>query len=249
MINILAVTHAGIRRDMNQDTLGWSVPAGEPQRPAWAFVCDGMGGHAAGNIAAETARDTLTAAFENGLRPGMSDRSVQLLLETAVENANAAVYEKAAADPALKGMGTTVVAAVVQGNTLYLCHAGDSRAYLLRGGTATRLTKDHSVVQKLVDQGEITPKQALSHPERHFITKALGVSARRAAPDLDQRELLPGDMVLLCSDGLHGLVPEAELYDLCSRAVADGTADGLAERANQLGGTDNITAVVLYGIG
>jgi len=242
MIEILSATHQGLKRTMNQDTMASSLP--EQQVPAWALVCDGMGGHNAGNVAAELARDSMAKALQRGLRPGMELRSVQMLLETAVENAGTAVYDRAAGDEALHGMGTTVVAAVVLGDTLCLCHAGDSRAYLIRGQEVQRLTKDHSVVQGLIDRGEITPKQALSHPERHFITKALGVG-HRVGPEFGQAQLEDGDRVLLCSDGLYGMVPEEEFPALCAQAQAESSAQCLIDRANELGGADNITAVLL----
>ena len=244
MINMLSITDTGLRRSSNQDTYALSSGGS----PVWAFVCDGMGGHAGGNIAAETAREILARSFEGGLRPNMSERAVRLLMETAVENAHAAIYRLAGVQPELRGMGTTVVAAALLGSSLYLCHAGDSRAYLLREGTATPLTRDHSVVQRLIDEGEITPKQALTHPERHFITKALGVHSDPIQPDFGDHILRPGDMLLLCSDGLHGLVPAEELCGLCETAIQQGSAQPLADRANSLGGTDNITAVLLYGI-
>lgn len=245
MIRMLSVTDIGLRRSTNQDTLAHSAEG----QPVWALVCDGMGGHAAGNIAAEIARETLVRALAGGLRPAMSERAVRLLMETAAENANTAIFRRAEQEPALRGMGTTVVAAALLENTLYLCHAGDSRAYLLREGKAVALTKDHSVVQRLIDEGEITPKQALNHPERHFITKALGVRQESLCPDFGVHSLCAGDMLLLCSDGLHGLVPGEELYGLCTEAVQQGNAQLLADRANSLGGTDNISAVLLYGLG
>jgi len=245
MIKLLTVTDIGLRRQMNQDCLACSAPG---RLPVWAVVCDGMGGHAAGNIAADTACRALANALEHGLREEMPSRSVSLLLETAAENANTAIFGQAAADPALKGMGTTVVAAAVLQNTLYLCHAGDSRAYLVRQGECLLLTKDHSVVQHLIDQGEITTRQAQNHPDRHLITKAVGVEDHKVAPDFNVYDLRPGDMVLLCTDGLHGLVPHRELADLCAQAAASGSAELLAQRANELGGSDNITAVLLYGI-
>ena len=243
MIKMLTVTDTGLRRQTNQDCLACSQ--GEP---VWAVVCDGMGGHAAGNIAADAACGALANALQHGLRQDMPARSVALLLETAVENANLAIYGQAAANPDLAGMGTTVVAAAVLQNTLYLCHAGDSRAYLVRGSECLLLTKDHSMVQHLIDQGEITPRQAQNHPDRHLITKAVGVEPCKVAPDFNVYDLRSGDMVLLCTDGLHGLVPHRELAGLCVQAVQAGSAQVLAQRANELGGSDNISAVLLYGI-
>ena len=244
MIKMLTVTHVGLRRPTNQDALACSP---EGQLP-WALVCDGMGGHAAGNIASQMACTGLSKALEHGLRPDMSERSVHLLLDTTVENASSAIFQRTLAEPELQGMGTTLVAAVVQGSRLYLCHAGDSRAYLLRQGQAFALTKDHSVVQQLVDRGEITPKQAKTHPKRHYITKALGVADHRVAPDYNVYDLQQDDVVLLCSDGLHGLVDQSELPDLCHAAIAADSADGLAERASQMGGSDNISAVLIYNV-
>ena len=243
MIKMLTVTDIGLRRTTNQDTFAC---AAEGESPLWALVCDGMGGHAAGNIAAEMARNSLTKALQNGLRPDMSERSLRLLMETAVENAGSAIYQRTLTDPQLQGMGTTLVAAVVQGGQVFLCHAGDSRAYLVRQDMAQPITKDHSVVQQLIDRGEITPKQAKTHPERHLITKALGVADHRFSPEFTVCSLQPGDLLLLCTDGLHGMVDQSELAPLCHAAVAEGSAQGLAQRANQMGGSDNITAVLLY---
>lgn len=245
MIKMLSVTDIGLRRTMNQDAFACQA---EGQTPVWALVCDGMGGHAAGNVAAEMACASLVKALQNSLRPEMSERALRLMMETAVENAGSAIYQRTLTDPALQGMGTTVVLAVVQGDLLYLCHAGDSRAYLVRQEKAQPITKDHSVVQQLIDRGEITPKQAQTHPERHLITKALGVADQRVAPEFTVCSLQADDMVLLCTDGLHGLVEQQELAPLCRTAVEQGSAQVLADRANQLGGSDNITAVLLYGI-
>ena len=245
MIKMLTVTDIGLRRTTNQDAFACQA---EGETPVWAVVCDGMGGHAAGNVAAEMACTSLSKALQNGLRPDMNARSLHLLMETAVENAASAIFHRTLTDPDLQGMGTTVVMAVVQGDQLYLCHAGDSRAYLLRQDKAEPVTKDHSVVQLLVDRGEITPKQAQTHPKRHQITKALGVVDQRVAPDFTVCTLQQGDMVLLCTDGLYGLVEQDELTALCRAAAEQGSAQGLADRANQLGGSDNITAVLLYNI-
>lgn len=244
MINLLTVTDTGLRRQTNQDALACSAPG---EQPVWAVVCDGMGGHAGGHIAAQLACSSLAKVLGESLRPDMGERSLHLLLETAIENANSAIHRQAQAQPELQGMGTTIVAAVVQQNRLFLCHAGDSRAYLLRQGVAKAVTRDHSVVQQLVDRGEITPRQAKTHPERHLITKALGVADQRVAPVFGVFDLQPGDRVLLCTDGLHGLVEHSELPALCEAAIAAQNAACLAERANQLGGSDNISAILLYG--
>lgn len=244
MINLLTVTDPGLRRETNQDALACSQ-GGEA---VWAVVCDGMGGHAAGNIAAQLACESIARALAEGLRPEQSERSLRLLMEAALENANTAVFERAQQQPELRGMGTTAVAAVATAGRLFLCHAGDSRAYLLRQGKAEPVTRDHSFVRQLVDRGEITPKQARSHPKRHLITKALGVAGQRVGPDFDVVELRPGDRVLLCTDGLHGLVDQGELVPLCEAAIAAQSAACLAARANELGGSDNISAVLLYGM-
>jgi serine/threonine protein phosphatase PrpC len=197
-------------------------------------VADGMGGHRGGEVAAKLAMDTLKKA---------ADRS-QALPEV-VKEANRVVFRKAAADRALAGMGTTLTAILADGEHLRLAHVGDSRAYLVRDGELQRITKDHTVVERMVEEGRLTPDEAEIHPQRSILTRALGVEEE---VQIDQAtiEAHPGDRFLLCSDGLTGMVGEDRILDiLAQHDDPQAASDALVEAANEAGGVDNVTAVVI----
>jgi len=198
-------------------------------------VADGMGGHRAGEVASATAIEALKNSYAGG-RP----------LDQAVEAANAAVFAKAAADDALRGMGTTLTAlAVEDGHTALLGHVGDSRAYLMRDGAVTQVTDDHSLVEQLVREGRLSPEEAQHHPQRAIITRALGVDAQ-VEVDVYRVELEPGDRLLICSDGLTNMLSDDTIALTLRRHVdPQQAADTLVDMANQAGGDDNITVVVL----
>jgi serine/threonine protein phosphatase PrpC len=198
-------------------------------------VADGMGGHQAGEVASATALEALRAAVTSG--EGIRD---------AVTSANAAVYDKSTTDERLRGMGTTLTAATLAtGATLLLGHVGDSRAYLLHDGKLQRLTTDHSLVEELIQSGELTPEEAEADPRRSMITRALGIE-----PDVDvdlyPTQLSSGDRLLFCSDGLTGMVSEEEIRTIL---VDDHDPSAAARRliagANTAGGIDNITVLVV----
>jgi protein phosphatase len=198
-------------------------------------VADGMGGHRAGEVASATAIDTLQAAFEDG-NP----------IDRAVAAANAAVFAKAADDAALRGMGTTLTAVALRPDgTAILGHVGDSRAYLMRDGAVTQVTDDHSLVEQLVREGRLSPEEAQHHPQRAIITRALGVDAD-VEVDTYRVDLKPGDRLLICSDGLTGMLSD-ETIAVALRRYADPqqAAETLVDMANQAGGDDNITVVIL----
>ena len=194
-------------------------------------VADGMGGHQGGEVASSVALEILS----KGDGP----------LEELVRKANDEVFRRAGTDPGLSGMGTTLTAIRHEGNVLRLAHVGDSRAYLLRDGTIQRLTKDHTVVERLVDEGRLTAEEADIHPQRSILTRALGVDE---SVQVDQGAIEPhvGDRLLLCSDGLTGVVGEEEITRiLTDHAEPQEAADSLVDAANEGGGQDNITAVVI----
>jgi protein phosphatase len=198
-------------------------------------VADGMGGHRAGEVASATALEALRAAVSGG-RP----------LREAMEAANEAVFGKSLTDTGLRGMGTTLTAAtVVSGGTVLVGHVGDSRAYLLHDGELQQVTVDHSLVEELVREGRLTADEAAVHPQRSIITRALGVDAS-VEVDVYSLELEAGDRLLLCSDGLTGMV-QAETIAGILRREDDLTraAAQLVDAANAAGGEDNITAVIL----
>ena len=194
-------------------------------------VADGMGGHQGGEVASSVALEILS----QGDGP----------LEELVRKANDEVFRRAGKDPGLSGMGTTLTAIRHEGKVLRLAHVGDSRAYLLRDGTIQRLTKDHTVVERLVDEGRLSAEEAEIHPQRSILTRALGVDE---AIQVDQGAIEPhaGDRLLLCSDGLTGVVGEEEITRiLTDHAEPQDAANALVDAANEGGGQDNITAVVV----
>jgi PPM family protein phosphatase len=224
-----AASAVGQVREGNEDEY-----LADPDRQLFA-VADGMGGHRAGEVASATAIETLKTAYRTG-RP----------LRQAVEEANAAVFEKAEANPEMKGMGTTLTAvALVDGGTAVLGHVGDSRAYLMRDGGVSRVTEDHSLVEQLVREGRLSPEEAAHHPQRAIITRALGIDPE-VEVDRYEVDLRPGDRLLVCSDGLTNMVSDSSIGGVLRRqADAQRAADTLVEMANEAGGDDNITVVVI----
>jgi protein phosphatase len=197
-------------------------------------VADGMGGHRAGEVASATAIDALKTAYLGGQR-----------IDEAIVAANAAVFAKAAEDAALRGMGTTLTAIALPDSTAVLGHVGDSRAYLLRDGAVTQVTEDHSLVEQLVREGRLTPEEAQRHPQRAIITRALGVDPD-VAVDTYRIDLKPGDRLMICSDGLTNMLSDDTIAQTLRRhADPQQAADTLVDMANQAGGDDNITVVLV----
>jgi protein phosphatase len=208
-------------------------------------VADGMGGHQAGEIASATALEPV-ADLDGRVFPDPA--SAAQALREAVRTANDRVSGLAEARPEYRGMGTTLTAAMLEGRRLHVAHVGDSRAYLMRAGRFSQLTDDHTLVQGLIDEGALTPAEAESHPHRSVITRAIGVSPE-VEVDSMTLDLVPGDQVLLCSDGLTGVVSDATIAGVLAQRDADeGTVERLIALANEGGGPDNITVVLLrYG--
>jgi serine/threonine protein phosphatase PrpC len=207
-------------------------------------VADGLGGHQGGEVASAAAVEPLARLDGRQFTdPGEAAEA----LATAIREANEAILDRAAGDPALYGMGTTVTAAAVAGDGhIQLAHVGDSRAYLLREGALDQLTTDHTVVGELVRRGRLTPEQAAIHPERSILTRAVGLDPRVPVDLPDPLELRPGDQLLLCSDGLTEAVDDDQIAELLS-ATPDGNAAcrSLIDAANDAGGPDNITVVLV----
>lgn len=243
MLHIYGATDRGMVREANEDRFAGEV---FDRRSGYAVVCDGMGGEAGGGIAAGIAAEEVRRMMESSLNPHMEQRSLHLLLETAVAGANRAVYTRSRqSGGALDGMGSTLCAAVICGGTALIANVGDSRCYLLRDGVLHRLTKDHTVVAELVRQGRLTPEEAAHHPDRHAITRAIGVEPE-VQPDYTVADLVPGDVLLLCSDGLYNALTAEELTALLPEVLQSGDIHTLINRANAAGGPDNITAVLMH---
>ena len=240
-MNLWGITDIGSVREQNQDD--YYIEQVEPDL-GLAIVCDGMGGARAGNIASQLAVQTFLETAKSS-PPQEWRAEPEALLHSAAQQANTAVYTMAGREPECRGMGTTMVAALVVGQNAYILNIGDSRCYLVQPGGIRRLTRDHSVVEDLVTRGKITPEQARQHPQKNLITRALGAEAQLRA-DLYRQALSPGDALLLCSDGLSNVVTEQEvLYEVLHGGPAEDCCRRLLDIALLRGAPDNVTAVLL----
>ena len=228
-----------VRRENQDDFRAGELPGGA----AWGLVCDGMGGARGGREASRGACDVIERCFQEQYGRCAVGEEEQFL-SRALENANHYIFQKSAREEALAGMGTTAVCALVRDGRACICHAGDSRAYLLHEGRLRLLTHDHSYVQELVDCGTITPEEAEHHPQKNIITRALGVDYR-VSPDCTWAALAPGDLLLLCSDGLTNALPAERIEKLLAKGPFYDLPDRLVEAANAAGGPDNVTALLL----
>jgi protein phosphatase len=216
------------------------------------LVADGMGGHAAGEVASALTVGAVEAfvlellrRFSNLQSP--DEHGVISDLRQAVLLADARIIEEAAQHPQLSGMGTTLTMAFASGNKLFVIHAGDSRCYLLRAGRLHRLTEDHTLVAQLVGSGHMSPEQARRHPQRHLVTNALGGGHPGVRVDVQRLQLEPGDRLLLCTDGLTDMLDDDHIAAaLATEPQPEGACRRLVGQANEAGGRDNITAVVAH---
>ncbi|MGF1664954.1 MAG: Stp1/IreP family PP2C-type Ser/Thr phosphatase [Acidimicrobiia bacterium] len=230
-------THKGRVRANNQDSVH-PAAAGSSDDVALLIVADGMGGHVAGEVASRIAID---AALDfHGRAPGLD-----VGVSERVDAANRAILAEVARRPELAGMGTTITMVELHPTGVGIfAHVGDSRAYLLRDGTLRQLTEDHTIVNEYLRSGKITEDQAAEHPQRHMITRALGL-----IPDVEvdvfDLELASGDRLLLCSDGVNGMIDDASIRQALLTPTAEEAVWELVERANGAGGHDNVTAVVV----
>lgn len=235
-IRAWSATSVGMVREGNEDSYFHGSTA--------FAVADGMGGHVAGEVASATALDPISALDGTQFH---SPQEASEALSEAVISANTTVFEKAAGDPELRGMGTTLTALLVREGRFHLAHVGDSRAYLLRPNERiSRLTTDHTLVQQLIDEKRLEPEDADTHPQRSVITRAIGVERHVEVEQHEPYELLPGDQILLCSDGLTGPVKDDEITRiLTDHDDGQAACQALVDAANAAGGPDNITVVLL----
>ena len=209
-------------------------------------VADGMGGAAAGELASEMATETIYSQLVRawGGEREVTPQRFAYRLKEAVEVANSRIHAHAKAHPAVRGMGTTTTAVGVLGDHVYLAQVGDSRAYLVRGGRAYQLTKDQSLMQRLVEAGELTEEEAAQSERRNIILQALGPDAK-VKVDLTHQEIRRGDVLVLCSDGLSGQVKKEEIAEIVSaERDLQAACDRLIALANERGGPDNITVII-----
>ena len=239
-MRIVGKTDAGKVRTTNQDDFACGI---FPDGSAWAVVCDGMGGANGGSVASSEAVRIISGQMAAGYEGNTDMAMIKKLLLSSIDAANTEVYRQSRSDPLLHGMGTTVIACIATPDSAYIAHAGDSRAYLIGGGRAIQLTRDHSIVQEMLDSGKLSAQEARNHPQKNIITRALGVEETLDV-DFCETTFSQGTALMVCTDGLINMVDEKD----CVQVVQGGSEDPAAELvnlANQCGGTDNITVVVI----
>jgi serine/threonine protein phosphatase PrpC len=242
-LEVAELTDIGRRRDSNEDNMTRLIPK-DPRvmerKGAIFVVADGMGGHAAGEVASEIAVETVREEYY----AAESDEVMETLLH-AIKQANQMIYDRATEQAGRAGMGTTCVAVVTRGSLAYVANVGDSRVYLIRDGQMSQLTHDHSWVAEQVRAGMLTNEQARSHAHRNVITRALGTQPE-VEVDVFVEPLRDGDLLLLCTDGLSGLVPDPEMNRIISSSTPQEAVRALITQANEQGGPDNITALLIH---
>lgn len=231
----------GMVREMNQDNYFISDPNDEIKL---YIVADGMGGYKGGEIASALAIESAKSYIKNNFDDTNKDKDRILdLIKNAIEYANMVVYERSKEVEELNGMGTTMDVVIIQSGKLYIGHVGDSRVYRLRKDFFRKLTTDHSYVEQLVKQGNITKEEAYNHPKKNMLTKALGCTAF-VEPDVMVKGFQKDDVLLMCTDGLTNMVREEKICEII-KENPESACETLVNKANENGGQDNITAVII----
>ena len=236
-----AKTDIGKAREKNQDY--YYIPSSQDDLQLF-ILADGMGGYNGGEVASKLATESLKKYTQNNFESiEKSKEKILELIGNAMEYANMVVYEKSKEEKELEGMGTTLEVCLIYNNKVYLGHVGDSRIYRIRKEVIRKLTKDHSYVQQLVEDGKITREEATNHPKKNMLTKALGCTPY-VEPDIRARNVEKGDIIIMCSDGLTNMVTEQEIFEAV-KENAEKAPEVLVQKANNAGGYDNITVVTI----
>lgn len=237
-MQVFAKTDIGRERKQNEDSY---YIANEEDKVQLFMVADGMGGYNAGEVASKMAIDEVKKYIDKHFQKNKDN--IEQLLVDAIENANTAIYKKAEKNKELKGMGTTLDVSIIYNSKVYIGHVGDSRVYRIRKEFMRRLTKDHSYVQTLIEDGTITKEEAFNHPKKNMITKALGCM-EKAEPDIYTKTFIKNDILLMTSDGLTNMIKEDEIFNII-KEDKENAINKLVEKANDNGGYDNITVVII----
>ncbi|MFC2027092.1 Stp1/IreP family PP2C-type Ser/Thr phosphatase [Chloroflexota bacterium] len=231
---VFSKTDIGRKRIVNEDSI-LTVKFGESHLLA---IADGLGGHAAGEIASRLALEKI----ENNLKSQLNTTHKKDAIREAIADANAEIYRLSQQKPEYSGMGTTLVAAIVSKSEVLICNIGDSRAYLL-GSEIRQISKDHSVVQELVDRNVISEEEAFAHAQKNLVTRTIGIS-KNTDPDFYEEEI-SGKQLLLCSDGLSDLLRNNEIFDIVTASsTLEKACTTLIDEANERGGKDNISVIL-----
>jgi len=244
-LRILAKSDIGKAREMNQDS--YYISDLESDELKLYILADGMGGYKGGEIASSLAVANVKNYIVNHFKKTRKDRENLLkLLRYAIEHANKVIYDKAQQDEELHDMGTTLDVCLIYNNRVFIGHVGDSRVYRIRKNIMRKITTDHSYVEKLVKEGTITREEAYNHPKKNMLMKALGCNSL-VEPDVICKGFMKDDILLMCSDGLTNMLRENEIYNLLLNNP-DNPEEVLIQNANDLGGYDNITAIIIDNI-
>ena len=241
MMQAFATSDIGKSRHINED----SYFASKPDNPIKLFiVADGMGGYKGGEIASTMAVNAARNYILSNFEKSKSDKETLLsLVKSSSQYANMVVYDKSRENEELKNMGTTLDVCLIYDNKAFISHIGDSRIYRIRKDFMRKLTKDHSYVQQLVDEGKITKEESMTHPKKNMLIKALGCT-EFIEPDNMIKGFIKGDIILMCTDGLTNMVSEKEIFEIIKSDTKDPSKE-LINKANEKGGLDNITAVII----
>lgn len=236
------ITDAGVVRRDNQDAFGFTEL---PDGYELAVVCDGMGGVAGGSVASHLAVKSYSAALAGQLTAGLSQERLRQVVQQAVTAANDAIRRRAQEEPELNHMGTTLVSALIRGGHVLISNVGDSRAYIAGEEGLRQISRDHSLVEDMVEKGDLTPGQARRHPRRNLITRALGTDPSVEA-DLFPLTWRPGEFLLLCSDGLVNTVTDQELlFEILHNGQPEDCLQRMMTISKERGAPDNVTAILL----
>lgn len=239
-MQIYGKSDIGMMRSCNQDAFDTVILSDDA---VLSIVCDGMGGANAGNIASKVATDTIKNYILRSYSPKMSPSAIENLLRGAVDTANVEVYDMASGNEDYKGMGTTAVVVLVVGDIAHILHVGDSRAYLVADEKIKQITRDHSLIQDMLDNGEVTEEQAKLHPKKNIITRAVGILPQ-VDGEYNQIQFTSG-VLLSCTDGLSGMLSADEILQIVLNEKIDEVPDRLIDAANNLHSNDNVTITVV----
>ena len=242
-MDCIGATDTGRRRKDNQDNFYFGILANDNR--GFCVICDGMGGAKSGNVASDMTLSIFCAEVKKRVLPKMSLSYMKAIMTEAIRAANSYTFKKSQEDERFSGMGSTIVAVLTSNLDACVMNVGDSRAYLLSDQTIRQITTDHSVAQEMVRRGELTAEEALTHPSRNYITRAVGTECS-VDPQFYDLKLKPDDILLLCSDGLYNTVKDQQiLHIVSSGSPLSSCAHDLIQRANDNGGPDNITVTIM----
>lgn len=240
-MQVFAKTDIGRERKINEDFYYIS----EPEDKIKLFIlADGMGGYNAGEVASKMAIETVKEyIYKHFEKSKVSKEKIEELISDSIEYANSTIYKKAQSKKELNGMGTTLDVCLIYNNKIYIGHIGDSRVYRIRKEFMRRITRDHSYVQTLIEDGKISKEEAYHHPKKNMLTKALGCM-EKVEPDVYTKTFIKDDIILMTSDGLTNMIKEEEIYNIIKQDKVNAT-ENLVKQANENGGYDNITVVII----